>query len=267
MTTATSDIGLYRDASVYDILHAPGTAAELDALERVFLRHWRGRAASPVWLEPACGSGRLLRLAARRGTRAVGFDADAGMVAYANAALGRRGLAHRARVHAGDMTEFVPGVVGRASADFAFCTINSFRHLMSDAEAFRHLRQIGEALRPGGLYAVGLSTACYALDGPTEDVWEAARGACRVRQVVEYDPPTGRRGGTRVERVYSHLMITRPGGVEHRDSSYGLRTYDLDQWLGLVERSPLRLTGVADAWGDEAVAADATYRLYVLARD
>ncbi|MEO1718089.1 MAG: class I SAM-dependent methyltransferase, partial [Planctomycetota bacterium] len=86
-------VGLYTDASVYDILHGPGTAEDVDALEAIAAKHAAG--APDVWLEPACGSGRYLRVAAGRGHSVVGFDYEAGMVEYARERAERAGVADR----------------------------------------------------------------------------------------------------------------------------------------------------------------------------
>ncbi len=261
------DNPLYRDAMIYDILHTPGTAEELDALARVAARsapadaHRSGR----LWLEPACGSGRLVRLAAARGIPAVGFDLNEGMIAYARRGAERRGGTARYRV--ADMRTFVDdGVCRPGSVSFVFNTINTFRHLMTDADALAHLDQVHAALRPGGAYAVGLNTTIYGCEQPTEDVWAARRGRVGVTQTVQYIPPAGKRGGARIERVISHLVVDRPSGESHTDSTYALRTYSLHQWLGLIERSPLRLVGTADYAGHPARPAETGYRLYVLAR-
>ena len=78
--------GLYTDPAVYDILHARGTAAEVDGLERMAARVRSGRARQ-TWLEPACGTARYLRLAARRGRRTVGFDLSPVMIATPTARI------------------------------------------------------------------------------------------------------------------------------------------------------------------------------------
>ena len=258
-------VGLYADAMVYDILHTPGTAQELDALERIAARSVRTRARTQAWLEPACGSGRCVRLAAKRGTPTTGFDLDEGMVAYANDRAAGSGLGETARAVAADMRTCVDdGAIEAGRFHFAFNTINSFRHLMTDHDALAHLEQMAAALRSGGVYAVGLSTTAYGLEFPSEDVWTGARGPVRVTQSVQYVPPTGRTGGARVERVHSHLMIDRPSGVEHRDSAYALRSYSLDQWLALIARSAFAIEETTDHDGRPCDAGESGYRVFVL---
>ena len=60
---------LYDDPAVYDILHTPGTAREIDVLE--FIEATCGQPGGR-WYEPACGTGRYLRVAAGRGRRVGG---------------------------------------------------------------------------------------------------------------------------------------------------------------------------------------------------
>ena len=68
---------LYADPMVYDILYTPGTAGEVSAFEMLEKRFASGRLKkNRLWFEPACGTGRYLRVAQNRGRRVVGFDLD-----------------------------------------------------------------------------------------------------------------------------------------------------------------------------------------------
>jgi SAM-dependent methyltransferase len=244
--------GLYDDPALYDILHAPGTAAEIDVLERVERTHGEPGGA---WYEPACGTGRYLRVAAGRGRRVAGYDANPGMVAYARRRLGRR-------VRRGTMTdpEAPGGLAGRVG--LAFNLVNTVRHLAADRDLLAHFAQVAGLLRPGGLYVVGISLTDYATAQEEEDVWEAARGPCRVTQLVNYLPPAP---GSRVETVVSHLLVRRPRGTEHHDDTYGLRTYDTRQWRRVLGRSALRRLASLDGHGDPLGDVQANYQLEVLA--
>ncbi len=260
------DNTLYRDAMIYDILHTPGTAEELDALERIAARFAPADAnrSRRRWVEPACGSGRLVRLASSRGIPAHGFDLNEGMIAYARGRAASRAEAARYRV--ADMRTFVDdGACRPGSVSFMFNTINTFRHLMTDDDALAHFEQVRAALRTGGACAIGINTTMYGCEQPVEDVWSARRGSIGVTQTVQYIPPTGKHGGARIERVISHLVIDRPSGESHVDSTYALRTYSLKQWLGLIEKSPLRLVGATDYAGHPTPPAATGYRFYILA--
>lgn len=251
---------MYEAAAVYDILHAPGTAADVAGLERLAGLHAGAASASRTWLEPACGTGRHLRVLAAHGHRILGTDRSPAAIEYASATLARRGLSGRVSLRVADMTEPVaaPGSIG-----IAFNTINSIRHLPDDDAMLRHFEAIARALTPGGLYAVGLSTTLYGLEPPTEDVWTAARGRCRVTQLVQYLPPAS---GERTETVVSLITVDRPSGARRIDDRYWLRTYSLEQWLALIDRSALTLHAVTDERGDPLDPAPCGYRLYLLVR-
>lgn len=258
-------MSFYADPSVYDILHAPGTAAEIDALEKIERAFMPGRPEkSRLWFEPACGTGRYLKVAAGRGRRVAGFDLDPGMIAYA---AGRAALV-KATLFKADMTGFASEArragLAPASADFAFQPVNSIRHLSSDKAMLAHLTEMAAILKPGALYVVGISLTDYDWLEPEEDVWTGARGTCRVHQLVNYLPPEPGTKRARAETVLSHLTITRPRGTEHRDATYDLRTYDEKQWRALVKRSPLVRAGGFDAFGDPLDGRALNYQLEAL---
>lgn len=247
----------YGDPSLYDILAVPGTAAEADLLEKLASclcgpPPWR-------WLEPACGSGRFLRLLGGRGHRILGFDLDPAMVEYANRGLRRRGLLRRARAVVADLGDCA-AVASAGSIDLAFIPDNSIRHLRSDAALQAHLDGMARLMAPRGIYVVGISLADPAGDPPEEDVWTARRGRCRVTQVVNYLPEG------REERVLSHLMIVRPGREEHLDLTYVLRTWTEDQWSAELRRSGLCRLHVLDRNGRPRDGRSLPYQLEVLVR-
>lgn len=244
----------YRYPLWYDILHTPGTAEEVDGLERIaerFVRTDRRGGRRAWWLEPGCGTGRYLRVAAGRGRGVIGVDALPEMIAFARERFARRGLTRRAELVEADMARFET----RRRADFAFCLINTFRHLHSDDAALEHLASVDRALRPGGVYALGLNITRYGLESDTEDTWDARRGSCAVTQVVQYLPPGMREDDgprpeqARRETVINHLVVTTPSEERHLDSVYDLRCYSPREWWELIERSPFRIEAVVDETG------------------
>lgn len=244
--------GLYADALVYDVLHTAGTAGDVRGLLKIedrFVGLRQGR-----WLEPACGSGRYLRAGERLGQGISGFDADAAMIAFV------RTRQSSADVRVALMESFVIDR-WRGRFSLAFNLINTIRHLESDAAMLAHLGEVAESLKPDGVYVVGLSLAHYGHEGPSEDVWKGGRGSLRVTQIVQFEPGTA---ADRTEQVYSHLMIERGGVVEHRDSLYALRTYNLLEWQSLVGRSAMELVGCVDEQGRDMDVVDGCYRLFVL---
>lgn len=266
---------LYADPALYDILYTPGTAAEIDALERIE----RALADRPprrgrLWFEPACGTGRCLRVAARRGRRVAGFDREPALLAYAAdrlAGICRNAALPRPRLFAADLADFAAAAARAglrpASVDFAFITVNSLRHLGSDRAMLDHFAQIRDLLRPGGLYVVGLSLTDYRWLWPDEDLWTAARGRCRVSQLINWLPPEPGTPLARRERALSHLTVTRPGGALHLDDAYDLRCYDARQWRRLVGASALTMAGSFDARGRPLPPGTWPYQLEALRRE
>jgi SAM-dependent methyltransferase len=269
----------YADPLVYDVLHDPGTRDEVEVilgLETKLLKGKRG-AGEGLLLEPACGSGRLVRALAARGRVCAGFDLSTPMVEWARVEARKRGVARRAKFFVADMRDFDCGTaaaaagVGPGSVRLAFNLINTIRHVPDDRGMLGHFAAVSRVLMPGGVYLVGVSLNAYGLEQPTEDVWSGKRRGLRVDQVVQYLPPTGRRGeGARAERVISHLTVRRKGRggevVEHRDETYVLRGYDLTQWRALVGKSALREVGVFDGAGLKKMPTGAGYVIFALAR-
>ena len=252
----------YAAPSVYDILHTPGTAAEVDLLERLADRFEAPGGRRRRWLEPACGTGRYLRVLAGRGWRAAGFDLDEGMLDYARRSLRRRGTSRRVELVRADMTAFARHF-GEARFDVAFVLVNSFRHLMRTSDVRAHLHDMARVLRPGGLYVVGISLTIYGEEDPTEDEWTGRRGPCTVHQVVQYLPPDRR---TRRETVISHVEVVRPGGLEVIDTTYPLRSYDEAQWRATLRDSGFERAGVVDDRGRPLGEYPSTYQLEILRR-
>lgn len=234
--------GLYHEPALYDAINTPGTAVEVDTLERMARRHltpgpWR-------WLEPACGTGRYLRVLRGRGHQVAGYDPLEGMLAYAGRRLARWPDGW-ALARAG-FTSPVSDLAHLGRFDVAFCPVNSLRHLPDDDAVVAHLAQVRALLAPGGLYLVGLDLL-QADAAPDEDVWTAVRGRLRVQQVVQYLPPDD--GGSRREQVVVEMMIDRPGGREHQGWTYDLRTYTADQWAAVVQAAGWQRLATCDGTG------------------
>ncbi len=239
----------YRLPAWYDVLHSAGTAAEVDGLEAIAMRwctcSWRG----PMrWLEPACGTARYLYIAAKRGVAVRGFDALPPMIDYAKARFERAGLDARL-----DVASFSDFPVPKRPVHFAFCLINSLRHVRTDDELLAHFDRVRASLVQGGVYAIGMNVSAPGVEMPSEDVWTGARGSCRVTQLVQYIPPEE---GSRTERVFSHLAVTTPKHELHADTQYTLRTFSGAQWRGLIDDSPLKLIAITDELGEPVADLD-----------
>lgn len=256
-------VDIYSIPKYYDILHGPGTASEVEGLFRI-QRRFVGDVAQPVWLEPACGSGRYLRAAAKKGVRAIGFDLSEAMVEYAAKEADREGVSAQTEFFVGDMRDF--NVKRNVEpVHFAFNTINTIRHIGSDAAMLDHFECMAQALMPGGVYIVGISMVSYGNESPAEDLWKGSRRGVTVSQVINYIPATGRRGHeSRTERVISHLTVIEDGHEVHFDSTYGLRSYDREQWETLIGRSKMQIVTTINEQGEDLPVPEIGYILFVL---
>lgn len=266
---AEASQGLYADPSIYDILYTPGTAAEIDALERIERALAAGRLRDDrLWFEPACGTGRCLRVAAGRGRKVAGFDREAPMLEYARRRLAACAGASAKRLFEADLADFADAAhragLKPGTVDFAFMTVNSLRHLMSDREMKAHFAQVADLLRPGALYVVGISLTDYDWLWPDEDTWAGTRGSCKVSQVINWLPPEPGTPRGRLERALSHLTVTRPGGAVDLDDAYDLRCYDDGQWRKLVGASALEHAGSFNALGKPLPPGTWPYQLEAL---
>src|SRR5262245_53701638 len=122
---------LYDYPHYYDLVFGSDCQAEFQFLRQCFEKHAR-RSVRRVFA-PSCGTGRLLVRLAASGHSVSGIDLNRAAVDYCNARLRRRGFAPTAQV--GDMTSFHLA----KPVDACFNMINSFRHLLSEMVARKHL--------------------------------------------------------------------------------------------------------------------------------
>jgi len=223
---ATASESLYDYPVYYDVVFGSDWRAEYKFLEQVFAKH--GRRNTRSLFEPACGTGRLLVPFAKAGYRVAGNDLNERAVAYCNARLERRGLKPTAVV--GDMADFEL----KKPVDAAFNTINSFRHLASEAQAESHLRCIAAALKPGGIYVLGLHLTPTRGEPINEESWSARRGHLAVNSrmwTVERDTRK------RMERVIMQFDIYTPRRQFRLSEDICFRMYTAPQFRKLLERA------------------------------
>src|SRR5258708_20720315 len=103
-----------------------------------------------------------------------GFVLSQPALSYLRRRLKRRGV-HAERFEA-EMSAFRLNRPVHA----AYCTVNTFRHLLTEQAARDHLERIAISLRPGGIYVLGMHL--LALDVNEEDVgrWTVRRGDTKV---------------------------------------------------------------------------------------
>ncbi len=216
------DLPLY-----YDIVFDTETQREADFLEGV-----AGLYGSPGRrrvLEPACGSGRLVLEMARRGWQVAGFDRNPAALRYCRERLDAAGL--RAGLFRGTLEDFQL----EGGFDLAHCLVTTFKYVLTEAGARRHLEAVARALRPGGLYVLGFHLSEYDSPRRARERWVAERDGIRVTSNLQIWPPDRRR---RRERARIRLKVERDGTTRVYESHWWFRTYDAGQVRRLLRAAP-----------------------------
>jgi len=222
----------------YDLAFRSETRPEADFIEAACRKYCPARARR--LLEPACGTGRLVAELASRGYDLTGFDLSRPALRYLRRRLKRRGL--RATLFEADMADFRLD----QPADAAFCTMNSFRHLLSEAAAQRHLECVAEALRPGGIYILGLHLMPPDADDYDCERWTERHGRTRVTVTLRVLETDRRR---RLERLRVSLLVRSHGRVLRLRDDFSLRRYTAPQFRRLLAKVPrFELADVYDFW-------------------
>ncbi len=216
------DLPLY-----YDIVFSPDTSKEADFLEDVDAIY--GRTRGRQVLEPACGSGRLVEEMARRGWRVTGFDDSPAMLSFTRRRLRDEGLT------ASLSRRRLESFTYRPKFDLAHCLISTFKYLPDEDSARSHLQGVANALKPGGLYVLGLHLTDYEERQPGHEQWRNTRDGIRVTCTIESWPPDRRR---RRERVRSRLVVREPDRTRRFETTWWFRTYSARQLRRLLRSVP-----------------------------
>ena len=218
---------VYDYPKYYDVLFAADWKAEYTFLSACFDKHAR----RPVWrlFEPACGTGRLLMRFAKAGFEVSGNDLNPKAVDYCNKRLARHGFP--ATVVVGDMSDFRV----RRKQDAAFNTINSFRHLDSEAKARAHLECVAEALGRGGIYILGFHLTLTQGIPCGDEKWSARRGRLAINSRMWSIDVDRRR---RRELVAFILDVSTPTRQFRLADEFPFRTYTAAQFRRLLAAVP-----------------------------
>ena len=228
----------YDHPEYYEAIFGTDTAREMDFLLEVSRRHGTG---GSLLLEPACGAGRLVEEATRRGCQVVGYDLSEKMLAHARARLSPA-LRRRARLHVSRMEDFCPPeLVGQV--DLAFNLVSTFRYLDSEQAALAHLRSTRRLLKPDGLYVLGFHLTEYARQHVERERWVERLGedtvVCNTREGL---PDRKQRRSS----MRNRLRITGPGKDLLIETEWYFRTYDLAQARRLFRAAGWEILAVYD---------------------
>lgn len=224
----------------YDLAFRSDTRLEADFVEAAWRRF--GLPRSRAILEPGCGSGRLVVELAKRGYRLTGFDLRPESIRYLRRRLNSSKLS--ANAYVGDMTDFSLD----RPVDLAFNFCNTFRHLLTEEDARSHLRAVSGALKPGGLYLLGLHVMPPDADPEDCERWsETFRGitvTCTFK-VLSTDE-------VRRREILRTILSARGPGIRFRvRTDYPMRLYTAGELLDLTRNVPeFELCQVYDFWYD-----------------
>ncbi|HIM31194.1 MAG TPA: class I SAM-dependent methyltransferase [Planctomycetes bacterium] len=224
----------------FDLSFRDETDDEVEFFEKAFARY----VDYPVRrvLETGCGGGRLVLEMARRNYDVVAFDLNEKSVSYVRRRLRRTGRS--ANVYVQDMTNFEL----EEPVDAAFCTWNTFRHLLTDESAQQHLRSVATAVNSGGIYILGLHLLPLDIDEECTERWTAKHGGTKVTATLKVIET---RRADRIERLRINLRV-RSGKRDLRiRHEFPLRMYTCQQMQELLASVPeWELVDVFDFWYD-----------------
>jgi SAM-dependent methyltransferase len=220
----------------YDIAFQATTQQEADFIEAACRKYCPF--AARRFLEPACGSGRLTAELAGRGYQVTGFDLSQPALTYLRRRLARR------RLHAETFEAEMSSFRLDRQVDAAYCTVTTFRHLLTEQAARDHLRCVAGSLRPGGTYVLGFHLLRLDL---ANDVlrWTERRRETKVTVTLRVLSSDLRR---RLENLCVSLLVSQRGRKEVRlQHEFQLRTYTAKQFRRLLDSVPsLELCDVYD---------------------
>jgi len=227
---------IYDYPRYYDLLFGSDWKAEFNFFEACFRRHCP-RPVKRVF-EPACGTGRLLIKLANAGYDVSGNDLNPKAVDYCNDRFER--FNHPRSSFVGDMSDFQL----KRRVDAAFNTINSFRHLPTEATAVAHLQCMARALRKGGIYILGIHLEPTEGERIEDEGWTARKGHLTINSYMWSKGVDARR---RMEHLGMVLDVYTPTKHLQIEDHMEYRTYTHAQFRSLVRKVPeLCIAGIYD---------------------
>ncbi len=222
----------------YDLAFADETGPEADFLEQAFAQY----ALRPVKrvLEPGCGGGRLVVELAKRGYDLTAFDTNEASLGWLRQRLARAKV--KAQVYACDMTDFEL----KKPVDAACNTFNTFRHLLTEEAARSHLQAMARAVKPGGIYVLGLHLLPPDASEECTERWTAQRGKERISFTLRVIDSSRRK---RIERMRVNMLVRSPTRELRLATEFDFRIYTAAQLRALLRSVPeWELCDVFDFW-------------------
>jgi SAM-dependent methyltransferase len=220
----------------YDIAYQGDTRREADFIEAACRKYCPFEARR--FLEPACGTGRIITELAARGYQVVGFDLSQPALSYLRRRLARRRL--HANTFEADMSEFHLS----RPVDAAYCTVNTFRLLLTEEAARGHLECIANSIRPGAIYVLGLHLLPLDVDEENSERCTEWRGGTKVTVTLRALRTNRRR---RICDLRVCLLVRRGSREVRLRHEFQFRIYTARQFRRLLGSVPsLQLCDVYD---------------------
>ena len=195
-------------------------------------------------LEPGCGGGRLVLELAQRGYAVSACDLSDAAVEFSMARVAAAGLS--ADVVIADMR----ALSCEPKADVGYCLVNTFRHLLTEDDAVRHLQAMADSVRSGGLYLIGMHLLPPDADEEDSEEWSVSKDKTTVNMrldVADCDRTT------RLETLKFCMEVVTSDAASPQlfETDYQMRIYRAHQFEELINRVPeFELLDVYDFWYD-----------------
>ena len=211
----------------YDVSFSYEMSDELAFLKEVFKKY--SNSPQPKLLEPACGTGRLMIPLVREGFDCSGFDINRNALLYLEKKLDRNQL--HANVFYGDMINFKTN----EKYDGIYCTVDTFRHLLTEKKVKQHLVCVIKALKKNGIYVLGLHLLSNEKKIDRLTRWTSKRGRLTIKTIMSMIKLDKNK---RRETLEVELKIKTKGCNNSYTSIYQLRTYTLFQLMKILKSFP-----------------------------
>lgn len=238
----TNQVNCYDVPQYWDLAFSDDTQLEAEFVAAAAKKYCEFPASR--FYEPGCGGGRLVVELASKGFDVTGVDQSLSAVEYANKSITDRNL--KANIIVGDMRE----PLADAEFDVAYCLVNTFRHLLTEEDARKHLESVAQMLRPGGLYIIGMHLLPPDADEEDEEDWSVQTPEVTVHmQLVAADCCRQQR----LETLRFSMTANVTGNPEPicHSSDYRMRIYEAAHVKQLLANVPaFELVDVFDFWYD-----------------
>lgn len=229
-------IDCYDLPQYWDLSFQDETIPEADFIEAAARKYCKS--SLQRLYEPGCGGGRQIVEMASRGYHVTGVDASSAAVTWGQKILAAGNLP--GTIEVADMTDYRC----RPPVDVAYCFVNTFRHLLSEQAAQKHLQRVAASLKQGGLYLIGMHLLPPDAAEEDEEQWSETRGDVVVEMRLDVTQFCRK---SRLETLRFHMHVQDEDRTLRFTSEYQMRIYRADQFLKLLSTVPeLRLLDVYD---------------------